>query len=151
MCVFKYSNLFVSFVGNFIRKSGKNISEFFPKFSKTLIQNLTTTNSFFEKMSLMKIVLKFDFPVTKWCLKRFHDCRWVWYTKYTYTHTKLFLIFVRWSPIWIVITLFWWIWPQMEFPMVPKQSKNGKYNPNLVWFKQIQKWFLFVQIWILAQ
>ena len=38
---------------------------FFPKFSENLTQNLTTSNSFLEKMSLMKIVLKFDFPIKK--------------------------------------------------------------------------------------
>ena len=78
MCVFKHFNLFVSFVGNFIKKNGKVIFAFFPKFSETLTQNLITPNSFFEKMSLKKIVLKFDFPIKKWCLKRFHDGRWIW-------------------------------------------------------------------------
>ena len=65
MCVFKHFNLFVSFVGNFIKKTGKVIFAFFPKFSETLTLNLTTPNSFVEKIPLMKIDLKFDFTIKK--------------------------------------------------------------------------------------
>ena len=63
MCVFKHFNLVVSFVRNFIKKTGKVIFAFFPKYSETLTQNLTTSDSFFEKMPMLKIFLKFDCKV----------------------------------------------------------------------------------------
>ena len=65
MCIFEHFNLFASFVGNFIQKTGNVIFAFVPKFSETLTQNLTTPNSFFEKMPLMKILLKLKFSNKK--------------------------------------------------------------------------------------
>ena len=61
MCVFKHINLFVSLIGNFIKKTGKVIFVFFSKFSEALPQNLTTPNSFFEKNAIDENRLKIRF------------------------------------------------------------------------------------------
>ena len=47
------------------------------------------------------------------------------------------------NKIWIVITNFRLIWYQTEFRLVPNQSGNGNYNPNLVWIKKIWKIYLY--------
>ena len=50
------------------------------------------------------------------------------------------------KPIWIVITLFPFIWNQIEFHLVPNQSKKCDYNPNLVWINMILRTFLRVKV-----
>ena len=44
----------------------------------------------------------------------------------------------------IVFTIFWLIWNQIIFHLVPNQSENGKYNRVFVWFNKIWKRFLCV-------
>ena len=42
----------------------------------------------------------------------------------------------------IIFTIFWLIWNQAEFDLVPNQLENGKNNMILVWLNKIWKWFL---------
>ena len=46
---------------------------------------------------------------------------------------------VRRSKIWILISMFRFIWHTTDFRLVPNQSKMFDNNPNLVWFDKIQK------------
>ena len=52
---------------------------FFSNFQKLYVKIWPPQTHFSKKIPLMKIVLKLDFPIKKWCPKRFHDGRWVWY------------------------------------------------------------------------
>ena len=52
------------------------------------------------------------------------------------------------NQIWIVITHFRLIMHQTEFGLLSYQSENCNCNPNLVWFNKIQRWFLWVQLFL---
>ena len=52
---------------------------------------------------------------------------------------KSFLDLVKPNQIRVAISIFWFIWNKTKFCLGPNQSENCKYNPSLVWFKQIQK------------
>ena len=57
---------------------------------------------------------------------------------------KSFLNLVESNQYQIVYTIFRLIWSHMEFYLVSNLLENGEYNKILVWFKKIQKWFLYV-------
>ena len=64
-----------------------------------------------------------------------------------YDMHKYFPKLVNPNQILIVITFFRLIYFQSEFRLVPNQSENGDYNPNLVWINNIEKIFLSVWPW----
>ena len=63
----------------------------------------------------------------------------------------LFLSLVKCNQISIVITFSQLIWHQMLFRLVPTQSEKVNYNQNLVWIRNIQKWFLCVYTWFVLK
>jgi len=79
----------------------------------------------------------------------FGDIVPTWWRDSYVTHTeKSFWYLFKLNQIWIVITLFRFIWHQTKIRLVQNQSKKCNYNPNYVKFNEISKRFLCVHIHI---